>query len=64
MDAWSQDQLKKMQMGGNDKLNAFLKQYGIAKDTDIKEKYSSQPAEVVGVLYIQCVYSVHATSSP
>lgn len=48
MDAWSQDQLKKMQMGGNEKLNAFLKQYGIPKDTDIKEKYSSQAAEVLG----------------
>jgi len=46
MDAWSQEQLKKMQSGGNDKLNAFLKQYGIDKETDIKEKYSSQAAEV------------------
>ncbi len=46
MDSWSQDQLKKMQAGGNSKLNAFLGQYGIAKDTDIAEKYNSKAAEV------------------
>lgn len=44
MDAWSQDQLKKMQLGGNEKLNAFLKQYGVDKHTEIKDKYSSQAA--------------------
>jgi hypothetical protein len=46
MDAWSGDQLKKMQLGGNDALNSFLKKYSVDKFTDIKEKYSSQPAEV------------------
>lgn len=45
MDAWNPDQLKRMQMGGNAKLNAFLKEYGIPKHTDIKEKYNSKPAE-------------------
>ncbi|KAG2427385.1 hypothetical protein HYH02_014605 [Chlamydomonas schloesseri] len=45
MDAWSADQLKKMQLGGNAKLNAFLKQYGIEKNTDIKDKYNSRAAE-------------------
>lgn len=46
MDAWSPDQLLKMQAGGNGKCNAFLKQYGIEKQTDIKDKYNSQAAEV------------------
>eukprot|EP00891_Asterochloris_glomerata_P006536 jgi/Astpho2/6536/Aster-07320 len=45
MDAWSPDQLKKMHLGGNDVVNNFLKQYGIDKYTDIKEKYNSQAAE-------------------
>lgn len=48
MDSWSQDQLRKMQCGGNAKLNAFLKQYGIEKATDIKDKYNSKAAEVRG----------------
>ena len=46
MDAWSADQLKKMQCGGNGKLNAFFKNYGIPKETEIKEKYGGQVAEV------------------
>lgn len=46
MDSWSQEQLKKMQMGGNGRLNSFLKQYGIDKDMDIKEKYNSKAAEI------------------
>ena len=46
MDAWSSDQLKRMQLGGNDKLNNFLQKYGVSKDTDIKEKYNSAAAEV------------------
>jgi hypothetical protein len=46
MDSWSQDQLKKMQLGGNAKLNAFLKQYGVEKNMDIKDKYNGRAAEV------------------
>lgn len=46
MDAWSQDQLKKMQLGGNDKMNDFFGKYGISKNTDIKEKYNSTAAEI------------------
>ena len=46
MDAWSGDQLKKMQLGGNDALNAFLGKYSVDKFTEIKEKYNSQAAEV------------------
>ena len=46
MDAWSSEQLKRMQLGGNDVLNNFLKKYGVDKHTDIKEKYNSPGAEV------------------
>ena len=46
MDAWSPDQLRKMQLGGNDTLNSFLSKYSVDKFTDIKEKYNSQAAEV------------------
>lgn len=46
MDSWSPDQLRKMQHGGNAKLNMFLKQYGIEKNMDIKEKYNTRAAEV------------------
>ena len=35
-----------MQLGGNDALNAFLKNYGVDKYTDIRDKYNSQAAEV------------------
>lgn len=46
MDAWSPEQLKRMQLGGNDALNAFLKNYGVDKFTDIRDKYNTQAAEV------------------
>ena len=46
MDAWNPDQLKKMQAGGNGKLNTFFQQYGISKETDIKIKYNNKVAEV------------------
>lgn len=46
MDAWSADQLKKMQVGGNGALNDFFKQYGVDKHTDIKDKYNNRVAEV------------------
>lgn len=45
MDAWSPEQLQRMQLGGNDALNAFLKTYGVDKYTDIRDKYNSQAAE-------------------
>ena len=47
MDAWSAEQLKRMQLGGNDALNNFLKKYGVDKYTDIKDKYNSPGAEVL-----------------
>lgn len=46
MDSWSEIQIKKMEAGGNDKLNAFLLQYGIPKETDIVAKYNSNAASV------------------
>ncbi|KAL5986159.1 hypothetical protein ACLOJK_028150 [Asimina triloba] len=46
MDSWSEIQLKKMEAGGNDKLNAFLSQYGVAKETDIVAKYNTNAAAV------------------
>ncbi|KAI8015487.1 putative ADP-ribosylation factor GTPase-activating protein AGD6 [Camellia lanceoleosa] len=46
MDSWSEIQLKKMESGGNEKLNSFLSQYGIAKETDIVTKYNTNAASV------------------
>lgn len=48
MDAWSAEQLKKMQAGGNGALNDFFKQYGVDKYTDIRDKYNNRVAEVSG----------------
>ncbi|RZS24464.1 hypothetical protein BHM03_00057529 [Ensete ventricosum] len=46
MDAWSDAQLKKMEAGGNDRLNGFLAQCGVPKETDIVVKYNTQAAAV------------------
>ncbi|KAF8068451.1 maoI [Scenedesmus sp. PABB004] len=46
MDAWSADQLKKMQAGGNGALNEFFKQYGVPKHTEIRDKYNNRVAEI------------------
>ncbi|XP_022872750.1 probable ADP-ribosylation factor GTPase-activating protein AGD6 [Olea europaea var. sylvestris] len=46
MDTWSEIQLKKMELGGNDKLNQFLAQYGIPKETEIVTKYNTNAASV------------------
>ena len=59
MDAWSPEQLKRMQLGGNDALNAFLKNYGVDKYTDIRDKYNSQAAEVY---CSSCVHHLHGIS--
>jgi ADP-ribosylation factor GTPase-activating protein 1 len=45
MDAWNEDQLKKMQAGGNGAMNDFFAKYGVQKDTDIRDKYNSPAAE-------------------
>ncbi|PON76153.1 Arf GTPase activating protein [Trema orientale] len=46
MDSWSEIQIKKMEAGGNDRLNAFLSLYGIPKDTDIVAKYNTNAASI------------------
>ncbi|XP_022748248.1 probable ADP-ribosylation factor GTPase-activating protein AGD6 [Durio zibethinus] len=46
MDSWSEIQIKKMESGGNDRLNAFFAQYGIPKETDIVTKYNTNAASV------------------
>ncbi|RZR70446.1 hypothetical protein BHM03_00000052 [Ensete ventricosum] len=46
MDSWSEIQLKKMEAGGNDRLNAFLARYGVPKETDIVAKYNTPGAAV------------------
>lgn len=46
MDSWSEIQIKKMEAGGNERLNAFLAQYGIPKETDIVTKYNTNAASI------------------
>ncbi|KAK1561802.1 hypothetical protein Q3G72_000802 [Acer saccharum] len=46
MDSWSEIQIKKMESGGNERLNTFLSQYGIAKETDIVTKYNTNSASI------------------
>lgn len=53
MDAWNPDQLRRMELGGNGKLNAFLQQYGVAKHTDIRDKYNSKAAGALGCWVLQ-----------
>lgn len=50
MDSWTQDQIKIMRLGGNEKCNSFLSKYDAlakkanGKDSDICSKYNSAPA--------------------
>ncbi|XP_060176827.1 ADP-ribosylation factor GTPase-activating protein AGD7-like [Lycium barbarum] len=46
MDSWSEIQLRKMELGGNDKLNKFMAPYGIPKETDIVTKYNTKAASI------------------
>ncbi|XVF08060.1 hypothetical protein REPUB_Repub06bG0193200 [Reevesia pubescens] len=46
MDSWPEIQIKKMESGGNERLNSFLAQYGIPKETDIVTKYNTNAASV------------------
>ncbi|KAL5568991.1 hypothetical protein UlMin_025566 [Ulmus minor] len=48
MDSWFEIHIKKMEAGGNEKLNAFLYQYEIPKETDIVTKYNINAASVYG----------------
>lgn len=46
MDSWTDKQLGHMKMGGNDKLNNYLKAQGIDARTPIKQKYESDAAQL------------------
>ncbi|KAG8376873.1 hypothetical protein BUALT_Bualt09G0109300 [Buddleja alternifolia] len=46
MDSWSEIQIKKMELGGNEKFNNFIAQYGIPKDTEIVAKYNTNAASI------------------
>ncbi|PHU05403.1 putative ADP-ribosylation factor GTPase-activating protein AGD6 [Capsicum chinense] len=46
MDSWSEIQLRKMELGGNENLIRFMKSYEISKETDIVTKYNSKAASV------------------
>ncbi|KAL2541005.1 ADP-ribosylation factor GTPase-activating protein AGD7 [Abeliophyllum distichum] len=46
MDSWSEIQLKKMELGKNERFNQFILQYGIPKETDIVTKYNTNVASV------------------
>uniref|UniRef100_A0A804RAB4 Arf-GAP domain-containing protein n=1 Tax=Zea mays TaxID=4577 RepID=A0A804RAB4_MAIZE len=44
MDSWTEAQLRKMEAGGNDRLNAFLTARGVPKETSHVAKYNSNAA--------------------
>ncbi|CAH9114054.1 unnamed protein product [Cuscuta europaea] len=46
MDSWSEIQLRKMELGGNENFNSFMSGYGISKETDIVTKYNTKAASV------------------
>jgi hypothetical protein len=45
MDSWNEKQIRMMRMGGNAKCNAYLQQYGVAKNTPIAQKYNTPAAQ-------------------
>ncbi|KAL2458650.1 ADP-ribosylation factor GTPase-activating protein AGD7 [Abeliophyllum distichum] len=46
MDSWSEIQLKKMELGENERVNQFILQYGIPEETNIVTKYNTNAASV------------------
>jgi len=44
MDSWKDDELRRMQLGGNGQLNDFLAMYDVPKETPIKDKYNTPAA--------------------
>jgi ADP-ribosylation factor GTPase-activating protein 1 len=47
MDKWSDDQIRKMQIGGNDRAKAFFQsQAGWDDKASIKDKYTSYEADL------------------
>jgi len=47
MDSWKPDELRRMQVGGNQAAVDFLAKYGVPKSIPIKEKYNSPAAELL-----------------
>lgn len=46
MDSWSEIQIRKMELGGNENFNKFIALYGVPKETDIVTKYNTKGASV------------------
>ena len=46
MDEWKPKEIKKMQLGGNRKMNSVFQKYGVAKETPITQKYHTRAAEI------------------
>ena len=46
MDSWTEAQLRKIEAGGNDRLNAFLTTRGVPKEMPHVAKYNSNAAVV------------------
>ncbi|KAK4348518.1 hypothetical protein RND71_031273 [Anisodus tanguticus] len=46
MDSWSEIQIRKMELGGNENFNKFVLNYGIPKETDIVTKYNTKAASI------------------
>lgn len=51
MDAWTEDEIKAMQVGGNQSLRSFFEEHGISNDATIREKYSSPAAALYREMY-------------
>ena len=52
MDAWTEDEIKAMQVGGNQSLRSFFEEHGISNDATIREKYSSPAAALYREMYL------------
>lgn len=44
MDSWTEKQIDKMRLGGNDRCNAFLARYDVPKNMNIDKKYNTPAA--------------------
>lgn len=51
MDSWTEDEIKAMQVGGNQSLRSFFEEHGISNDATIREKYSSPAAALYREMY-------------
>jgi hypothetical protein len=46
MDSWSEKQIQAMKLGGNQNLNEYLEQKGIARSISIRDKYDNDTAQL------------------